>query len=399
MKRTLVNLLLLVLVSAVMLGAFEGFLRAFYDPALTPEQMTTFDPVLGWRLVPGTYKVRRIETLVSHEIRVNTLGMRNPEITLTPAPGTKRVLLLGDSFTFGMLVPEQKLLATVAGDELRRGGGSFEVVNTGAQGYGTAQHLLYTRELQERGFRADLVVVLFFLNDLLDNLRMSYEDGTRQPLVPGFTLDASGRPVLTHAPERRFPKTGTVVPRSAGRSLYLATFLRGSGVSLLETHRGLLHLADRLGFRPLLPRMPAMISGWYDDAILAEGWPLTEALLRELRREAASRGAGFSVAVIPSPFQVYGSYEDLVRSTFPGEPAARAFLADPRKPQRLLRGFCEREGIPCLDLEGAFREARDGPSLYSPKDHHFSARGHEVAGRALAPFCRTVLEARTAPAE
>ena len=52
----------------------------------------------------------------------------------------------------------------------------------GIPGYGTAQELLFMRELLQRHrVRPDLVVQVFFTNDILDNRCLSYGNLTALP--------------------------------------------------------------------------------------------------------------------------------------------------------------------------------------------------------------------------
>ena len=392
MKRWTGNLIALLIASTLTLAIFEGFLRVFYNPTLVHRQMAEFDPVLGWRLKPGHYRVRRSETLVSHTIDVNRLGMRGPEIALVPSADSTRVVLLGDSFTLGMLTPSQALFSAVAERSLNRGAArGVQMVNVSAQGYGTAQQLLFVQRLEREGSRADLYLVMFYLNDLLDNLRLSYDTLEPQPAVPGFALDARGRLYLEHAPEKRLVQGGSQVERGRGGfRLLLWGFLRNQAADVVGTHPDLLRLAQRLGVRVPVPHLPTTVTGWYDESIRQRGWPLTCALLRELRREVESHGARLGIVVIPSPFQVYPSYQLLVRRTFPDDPQAKAFLADPWQPQRMVEEFCREEGLPCLDLAESFRHALRGPGLYSTKDFHFTRHGHRVVGEAVAGFVRQI---------
>ena len=58
---------------------------------------TVADPILGWRKVPGasvTYSRREF----TQHVRINSHGLRDREREYTAAPGTFRVLALGDSF-------------------------------------------------------------------------------------------------------------------------------------------------------------------------------------------------------------------------------------------------------------------------------------------------------------
>ena len=385
MKRLLMNGLVVFGALLVALAASEIALRVLFPPALVTGHMTEFDDELAWRLVPGEYDVKRTETFVAHEITVNSRGMRNREIDLVPAPGARRVLVLGDSFTFGMLAGDDDLFTTVAEDRLRASSGDWEIVNIGVPGWGTAQQLLRARQLRVEGIDADAWLLVICTNDILDNLRVAYDTREELATTPGFEVTEEGELVQVHEPERRFSPTDRRVRANRPRHrLYLTRFVRLRIMTLLETKPALLRFAQRFGVDVPLPRAPSIVRGWYDDETLASGWPLTAALVRAVRDEAGACGVPFLVAMVPSPFQIYESYDMLLRHAFPGDVEVRAFLDDPFRAQRLVGELCAQERIPFVDCTETFLAERNGPNLYSPNDHHFSPRGHRVAGEAIA---------------
>lgn len=408
LKRAVGNLALLAFSLTLALVAAEVVLRFLYTPPLLNRRVSDFDPQIGWKLLPGAYAIsgKESESRSGHTLYINTWSMRHPEISARPARGTVRVLLLGDSFTFGMFVPGEDLMAAVAQRTLAGNGHpEVEVVNAGAQGYGTASQLLYARWLESRGFHTDVFVLAFFLNDILDNLRLSYDTLEKQPMSPEFALGADGRPRLIHRPEapaQWIPPDETEPAKVSAEPTVeelrwpwnrplLPVFLRNRAIGFLETRSTLVHLLHRWGIEAELPRLPSFVQAWYEPTIVAQGWPLTQGLLRELRREVEARGQRFVIMAIPSPFQVYESYDILIRNNFGDDPLARAYLDQPDRPQQWMREFCAGEGVPFLDLLESFDAQGSGTSLYSPKDHHLSTRGHAVAGQALGRFLETQL--------
>ena len=78
-----------------------------------------------------------------------------------------------------------------------------DVLNAGVPGYGTAQELLFMRELLQRHrVHPDLVVLVFFTNDILDNLCLSYVNLAPQPSRPCFTLRNDAL-YLTQRPQKK----------------------------------------------------------------------------------------------------------------------------------------------------------------------------------------------------
>src|SRR5215208_4627444 len=95
-------------------------------------------PAPNWlfALKPG-FQGRSEGTWVS----VNSQGLRDGEYGAQPAPGTLRVLTLGDSVTFGPGVAAEETFSKVLERRLREADTSrtYEVLNGGVVGYNTTQ--------------------------------------------------------------------------------------------------------------------------------------------------------------------------------------------------------------------------------------------------------------------
>jgi hypothetical protein len=145
-----------------------------------------YSQLYGWDLRPG------FEGLLNDVwVTVDERGHRRDASALPPRPGRARVLLLGDSVTFGSWVRDGETFAALLD-------GRYEVINLGVAGYGTAQELLKF-EHDGIGYRPDVVVLNFTVaNDVSDNasgLNGDEAHGCQWP-APYFTLDAQGRLVL-----------------------------------------------------------------------------------------------------------------------------------------------------------------------------------------------------------
>jgi len=97
----------------------------------------------------------------------NSHGFRGAEFPLKPAPGTIRILMLGDSFTVGQGVEDDETYPACVEAILNEEAGPtrYEVINAGVSGTNTADHL---ERLNSNGlkFEPDLVTVQFYVNDL-----------------------------------------------------------------------------------------------------------------------------------------------------------------------------------------------------------------------------------------
>ncbi len=95
---------------------------------VTPFATSTVDG-LPHLLFPG-----RTTTYKGAVVRINASGFRGEEL-VTPAPGQPRIVLIGDSFTFGNGCPEDGTLAVALAAELAARGKAAQVLNCGIPGY------------------------------------------------------------------------------------------------------------------------------------------------------------------------------------------------------------------------------------------------------------------------
>ena len=147
---------------AIGLLAIEVWVRMEWDSSKGMPGFFISDPVRGQRLA-ANYD----GWFAGVPARTNSLGFRDPrEYSLEKAPGTFRILVLGDSVTFGHGATYETSYPYLLEQRLRSWNPQvkWEVWNLGVPGYNTAQELAYLHEVGER-YAPDLVVVGFFLND------------------------------------------------------------------------------------------------------------------------------------------------------------------------------------------------------------------------------------------
>ena len=118
------------------------------------------DPNLSFAHVPG-----RSAFLMGAPVSINSHGLRDREYSEAKPPGVYRIVMLGDSTTFGWGVTEEQTVAKILERELNKAGNRrFEVLNAGVGNYGTVQE--YNHYLTyDRAFHPDLVILEYFIND------------------------------------------------------------------------------------------------------------------------------------------------------------------------------------------------------------------------------------------
>jgi len=161
-KRLLFSLVVLLAVfSAVETWARRGFRVG--DEMLAPQNAIYQDDALVfWRLRPHLRAPQMYGTLTT-----NSMGMRGPEATQSPAPGVHRVIMLGESGTMGVGVDDADTYAAKTQSALDEAQpGKWEVLNAGVGAYTIVQSMLW---FEGRGLalQPSTIVVYHELNDYL----------------------------------------------------------------------------------------------------------------------------------------------------------------------------------------------------------------------------------------
>jgi lysophospholipase L1-like esterase len=294
------------------------------------------DAALPYRLRPG------VRThWVGIDVRVNQLGLRGPEITATPAPGTTRVLMLGDSVVFGQGVPEAQTVAGVLEQTLTaRGAGRWEVLNAGVQGYDTVAEARFL-EAFGMALAPRWVVVGLSLNDF---------DSAPSFHPVGVLTHAGGgaaRGLLAHS---EFALLLQWLARWARGTLWQQVYAQPGGEGMGAD------AADALAAAVARKHLA------FYAAPAPRRWARLRRALVNLRDQCRRAGVPLLLAIFPESYQVGIAEPDLT-------------------PQRRLGALCDEVGVRCLDLQPAF--AAVGGDLFADVSHP-NAAGQAVAAVAIA---------------
>jgi hypothetical protein len=148
-----------------------------------------YDEKLGWRNPPNF-----IGRSFENPLRINAQGLRDSDHAYAKPTGTQRIMLLGDSYTWGFDVAGDEIFTEVLEQNLARAGRNVEVINTGVSGWGTDQEYLF---FLDEGLKYDpnLVVLAFYvLNDFNENT-VSQQHGHNKPFFIDAELTLAGVPV------------------------------------------------------------------------------------------------------------------------------------------------------------------------------------------------------------
>lgn len=298
------------------------------------------DPVLGWRGRPDVrlrFRRDEFDTVVEH----GPDGWRRPDPP-PPADATRRVLFLGDSFTWGWGVAQGQVFT----DRLQQRLPAVAIVNRGVDGFGTVQeYLLLQRELATAHY--DAVAVMFFQNDVADDVDPK---SGRRPL---FELEGNAlvprnqppRPLMSPL-ERLFKEHSRALDLIAFEADQFTRWLGENGHQI-DLREG----PDDIDYHEL------------------PGAAVTMRLLAEMHRLAAAHRAAFVLVYLPQRSEI-----ERLPSRYPYFRAVHA----------MLRDVAAREAVPFIDLSAPFNAAaQQGRALIYARDEHWTPAGHELAAQVL----------------
>ena len=157
------------------------------NPAYTHD---AYDPRTGWTPRPG---FRGQANGRGAPLTFTEAGLRGGvEVPTARVPGRRRIVVIGDSFTFGEGVGDDEAYPAL----LERRLADTDVLNLGVHGYGHDQAVLRYEALGAR-YRPDVVVLGFVAEDAHRNL-LAFRDYAKPRFVPdGADLRLEGTPVPT----------------------------------------------------------------------------------------------------------------------------------------------------------------------------------------------------------
>jgi hypothetical protein len=287
------------------------------------EQLTEYDPELGWtpRANLDTFHAQHVNVDVFH-VRTGPDGWRG-----SVALQDSDIAVFGDSFAAGYGVGEREFFA-----DLFR---TPRIKSMGIGGYCQVQQLLWMKRLAGSLQQKLVVWFIYYGNDLYDNLTPDMQ-GYRKPFVREHRASGEWEIVSSHITPTPWP---IVTP------------------SRLAGHHYYARLADLCS----------------DTFLSRRAYSACEFLLRAGQKVCEEAGAELVVMSVPDPLQISPDGSRHL-ATLGGNPET----FDAGYPDRCVEAICRR-----LDLEfvrgGSFLEAGD----YLAGDCHWNARGHRRVAGAL----------------
>jgi hypothetical protein len=264
------------------------------------------------------------------EVRLNAMGFRDREFEPKPE-GVRRLVIVGDSFTYGHGLPEAKSYPRQLEALLRaaRPGERVEVYDAAGGGHDLARIAPIAAGVLER-LEPDVLVYGYFLND---------------PLRPTAGYGDGIEPMLD---------TGWLHRERAGFRFSLGGSAH-SAPRLVELVRGFFESR----------RLERATLAWYRRIHEPARWAATGQTIETLARLAAERGTRFVLLVLPIIWKLDGDY-----------PLAEVHAR--------IAAHARQHGIEVLDALPVLRGHADAELMLHPRDRHPNPTYARLVAEALA---------------
>jgi len=313
-------------------------------------------------------------------ISTNSFGLRGKEITLKKPQGTKRILILGDSYAFGLYVNDNETYPAVLEnlyrqDKTRQDKTRVEVINAGyADGWSPDEHYAWLVN-QGMKFQPDVVVYGFFIGNDIDGIGQS--NWVKQ--------DTRGLPIKIINPNIYIDNFGRIRSRfidieNVGQEfIYKIPFLRESHLAILSNR-----CINSIIYRVCIKKnrfknknvFPFVFQSQSDSAMI-EKENIFIKLVKGMSDVTAENNCKFIIMMIPVNFQVepklipvtLGSNEFSIKRNYFNE----------------LKPKLSEYHIKYLDL---LEKMKTEPGNYYPRNGevHFTPEGCRFSSKSLKIF-------------
>ena len=305
------------------------------------ENYTQYDADLGWSHIPNA----RIPDIYGADksVTINAQGFRaNREYPSSKPDDIYRIILLGDSYTFGYGVDDTETLS--ARIEAKHPG--VEVINMGAGAYGIDQIYLWYKRDGAR-LEADLILWALFFDDFNRASRNRFWSGHYKPkfLVRGDQLKLTNIPV----PKKRI----------------------AAGDSMVTPSETALHAVKNFAVTDIMTSVLSKVGllNFQNQSLLEEGLDISHLLFRDL--QSLTRERGCQLVFLDLPW--YGFYPIDVNPWF-------------IEYYNRLTAIFEKENLEYINLHPAINDlpTQDRQTLFL-EDGHYTAAGTRRVIELLLP--------------
>lgn len=321
-----------------------------------------------------------------YAVRINNLGLRGKDLTTKKPKGTKRILVLGDSFTFGLYVNDDESYPAVLESFYEEEGRRVEVINAGfADGWSPDEHYAWLVNVGLK-LEPDVIVYGFYIGNDIDWIN---EKGWVE-------LDKRGLPIKIENPKLYIDDMGRIRSRVlddrtlgyANMAIYKIPIIRNSHLLVLisqfifgERWLKLLNIEEKKHFDFALGGSPFVLElkelsfkyRYYLEQNLEKKDMYFKRLVGGMAELSRENNIRFMVKMTPMHFQV------MPRDKFP---LWTGFRFRKRDYFSAFTPWLRENGIEYVDIREKMK-ARPG-GYYPPNGEiHYNKEGHGFAAKRL----------------
>lgn len=307
------------------------------------------DPIVEKRLIPNShFQFQNAE--YRYTVETNNEGFRDRNHDKQKPEDVRRILILGDSFTYGPGVEQNKIYPALLENYLNEEGADlkYEVLTMACGGIGPEHYAAILKNIGLH-YKPDLVILGIYIdNDVTDTMDLGDD------LIP----------------QKRNFLFNLLYP--------INNFLEERSHSFIFVRARLDYPLWALGLRPYY--FPNVF--WKDvPAKIEADWQRTFQVISSIQKLCAESKIALMSVIIPTIYQVNKKIWENYLSIYDID----LEKVDVSLPQKSFTAFFEKEGICFLDLLPDFKKNGGGREglLYFPIDRHWNEAGHELCAKKI----------------
>lgn len=290
------------------------------------------------------------------EFKHNSLGLRDREYSEKKS-AIKRILVLGDSFTWGAGALDNETFPKQLEKLLNRDEKKYEVINAGINSYDTRQEYFYLLKYG-LSLKPDILILSFLTNDITGT------DGCLYKVNNDGDLVGKDFPIAVRIKRGKvqMPK-----PFSVKVFLKLNSHLYTLVVKTLERFGAVkekIHVSSNLKF--------VYLKEEFQTADTVNAYSIVINYLEKIKDLCDKKG--IKLVLLGIPMKEHIDYPDDIGKY------------DLRRPYELIARWAARHNIPYIDPVEAFRTSSINKKLYWDMDRHMNKDGYYLLGQEIYRF-------------
>ena len=305
--------------------------------------------------------------------KTNSLGFRDEEHPLEKSKGLTRIVVLGDSFTFGQGCERGQIFPDLLQARLKAQGYQAEVLNISDIGIGPEAYFVLFKEVVKR-YQPDVVILNVLGNDASQVQQAPWLNRvtrTASHYSNFFTLVRTVRRQLAARGLDDFWNFGKQPNSQKGPDAETQARIDSFRKRYGEAANNLLVSCTT---------DPNDVARWINTEANGSGWHDFVEYLAAINQMAQQTNCKLLLAVVPDGAEVDPHQVELRQSL--GVPLQASALTETPGFQTLVHQFAEHNKIAYFDPLNEFRQVRSG--LYFATDLHWTPAGHRLYAEGLA---------------